>query len=104
MNDLLLSDPAAQAALDLASSPETIQAAYISFLVIMAWSTVWKAIAMWKAARKNSKPWFIALLLINTVGILEIVYIFYISKKTDKTEVEDDVQTKEEILDEVTRN
>lgn len=54
----------------------------ISVLTILAiWSLIWKGIALWKAAKNDSKPWFIALLVINTVGILEIIYIFYFSKK-----------------------
>jgi len=52
-----------------------------TFLVLMAWSFIWKGIALWKTARNGSKPWFIILLLVNTVGILEIVYIFFLSKK-----------------------
>lgn len=53
----------------------------LSFVLILAWSLVWKGIALWKAARAGSKPWFIVLLIVNTVGILEIIYIFVINKK-----------------------
>jgi len=45
------------------------------------WVLVWKGIALWKAARNNSSPWFIVLLIVNTMGILEILYIFFFSKK-----------------------
>lgn len=51
------------------------------FLVLMAWSLYWKGRSLWVSARKCSKYWFIALLLINTMGILEIAYIYYFSKK-----------------------
>lgn len=54
------------------------------FVLLSIWSLVWKGIALWKAARNNSKPWFIALLVVNTIGILEIVYIFFLSNKNDK--------------------
>ena len=52
-------------------------------LIILAliWSLPWKGIALWKAARAGSKNWFIALLVINTLGILEMLYIFVFSKK-----------------------
>ncbi len=50
-------------------------------VLILIWSLVWKGIALWKAARVGSKKWFVALLLINTVGILEMFYIFMFSKK-----------------------
>lgn len=44
------------------------------------WTIPWKGVALWKAAQKKDVYWFIALLLINTVGILEILYIFVFSK------------------------
>jgi len=50
------------------------------FLLFIIWSFVWKGIALWKSARENSLTWFIILLLINTFGILEILYIFLFSK------------------------
>jgi len=53
----------------------------IAFFALMIWSVVWKGIALWKAARWGDKYWFIALLAINTVGILEILYIYIFSKK-----------------------
>jgi hypothetical protein len=48
--------------------------------VILIWIAVWKLIALWTAARNKSLVWFIALALINTVGILEILYLFVFSK------------------------
>lgn len=38
-------------------------------------------VAVWKAAKLSQKYWFIALFLLNTIGILDILYIFVISKK-----------------------
>lgn len=52
------------------------------FLVIIILADyVLKAIALWISARKNSKVWFVLLLLLNTAGILPLFYIFYFSKK-----------------------
>jgi hypothetical protein len=49
------------------------------------WTLFWKGAALWHAARKDNRPWFFALLIINTLGILEIIYLFGIAKiKTDK--------------------
>jgi len=48
--------------------------------LVIAWTLFWKGWALWKAARANSKGWFIVLLVINTIGILEIIYIFAVSK------------------------
>ena len=48
--------------------------------VILIWSIAWKLTALWKSARRGSLFWFIVLALVNTVGILEILYIFVFSE------------------------
>lgn len=53
------------------------------FALLIIWSIVWKGIALWKAARLNDKAWFIVLLIVNTVGILEIFYIYIFSKRDE---------------------
>jgi len=54
----------------------------IVFLILLVlWSTIWKGLALWKSARLSHRNWFIALLIINTFGILEIIYIYFIAKK-----------------------
>lgn len=50
------------------------------FIFVLVWSLFWKAIALWKAARKNSPIWFVLFLLVHTLGILEILYIFLFSE------------------------
>jgi hypothetical protein len=45
------------------------------------WSIVWKGIALWQAARRDQLGWYIALLIINTLGILEIIYIFAVAPR-----------------------
>ena len=51
------------------------------FLVLAIWSLIWKGMALWKAARLGEQGWFIALLVINTLGILEILYLYVFSRK-----------------------
>ena len=55
----------------------------IFFFVVVAtlWTLPWKAVALWTAARKGEKIWFVILLLVNTLGILEMLYIFVFSKR-----------------------
>lgn len=53
---------------------------YILFIILI-WSLLWKGIALWRATKNSQKNWFIVLLPINTMGILEIVYLFFFSKK-----------------------
>lgn len=50
-------------------------------IVITLWSIPWKGIALWKAAQLSHKKWFILLLLVNTIGILDIIYIRFIARK-----------------------
>ena len=56
----------------------------VLFVLLAVWSLIWKGIALWKAARNGSKIWYIVMLIVNTLGILEIIYIFFFSKS--KTE------------------
>lgn len=53
-------------------------------IVFALWSIFWKGWALWIAARQGQKIWFGALLVVNTVGILEILYIFIFSKSQIK--------------------
>jgi len=56
-----------------------------AFLIPVAlWSVFWMGWALWRAAKDDSKVWFIILLLVHTLGILDIIYIFFISKKSGK--------------------
>lgn len=54
------------------------------FVGLMIWSLIWKGIALYKAARNEDKSWYVVLLIINTLGILEIIYIYLISPKKNK--------------------
>ncbi len=56
---------------------------FLTYLAL-AWTIPWKGWALWKAARNNHQIWFIVLLLVNTLAILEILYIFVFSKKRHK--------------------
>ncbi len=49
-------------------------------LVIGVWSSIWKAFALWKAAKKHHMAWYIVMFIVNLFGILEILYIFWFSK------------------------
>jgi hypothetical protein len=54
-------------------------AVIIPFLIV--WTLPWKGVALWRAARNKQLVWFIVLLVVNTLAILEIIYIFGFSKK-----------------------
>jgi len=48
---------------------------------LVIWTIAWKGWALWKSARAGNKGWFIVLLIVNTLGILDILYIYIFSKK-----------------------
>lgn len=48
---------------------------------LIAWSAVWKGMALWRAARNGNSVWFIVMLIVNTAGILEIIYFFGFSRR-----------------------
>ena len=62
------------------------KAEVIIFIVLAIWEGVWKAIALWKAGRNRQLIWFIAMIVLNTVGILEIVYLLFFQAKPDKSD------------------
>lgn len=49
--------------------------------IVYLWTLLWKGLALWRASKNDQKNWFIALLVLNTMGIVEIIFIFYFSKK-----------------------
>lgn len=58
-----------------------IPSMYVSgMLLLIAWNLVWKGFALWYAAKRGQHWWFIAFLVVNTFGLLEIAYIFFIAK------------------------
>jgi len=66
----------------------------IILAVIIVWVLIWKGVALWKAASKKSIIWFIILLAVNTIGILEILYIFVFSKMDEKKSVKRKARTR----------
>lgn len=51
------------------------------FVLIAFWDIIWKGIGLWKAARNSQKYWFVAILFVNSVGLLPILYIKFFQKK-----------------------
>lgn len=53
-------------------------------IIVILWVIPWKGYALWTASKLNHKKWFIIILVLNTFAILEIIYLFYVVKKTPK--------------------
>lgn len=52
-------------------------------VLIALWIAPWKAVALWRAAQRREMKWFIVILVMNTLAVLEIIYIFMFSKRKD---------------------
>lgn len=44
---------------------------------LLLWELLWKGFALWKAGRNDQPVWFVILLLLNTAGILPILYLLF---------------------------
>lgn len=68
--------------------PEQISPLAVIFIVVVVcWELYWKGRGMWVAARENEKNWFIAILLIASVGLLPIYYLKHYKKPQYKPAV-----------------
>ena len=56
----------------------------ILFILYLVWVLPWKGYALWRAARRKESGWFILLFLVNTLAILEIIYIFWIARENKR--------------------
>lgn len=54
------------------------------FLIIALWGLFWKGLALWHSARKGQTIWFAVFLVVNALGILEIIYLFGILRLKPK--------------------
>jgi len=50
-------------------------------ILAIAWMLPWKGMALWKSARNDQKIWFIVLVIVNTLAVLEILYLRFFQKK-----------------------
>ncbi|WP_295124325.1 DUF5652 family protein [uncultured Leifsonia sp.] len=58
-------------------------------VAVVAWSLAWKGASMWRAARNGSKPWFVTLLLTNTLGALDAIYLFGVDRRHRREELDE---------------
>lgn len=60
---------------------EPLALTFLWFAPLLIWTMVWKGIALWKAGRNDQIGWFIAILIINSMGLLPIIYSAFFQKK-----------------------
>lgn len=49
--------------------------ARVALALVVIWDLVWRGMALWQAARRRQPVWFVCLLVLNTAGVLPIVYL-----------------------------
>jgi hypothetical protein len=49
-------------------------------VLIIVWSIFWGGLALWHSGRRGHAWWFIIFLIVHTLGILEIIYLFGVLK------------------------
>jgi hypothetical protein len=50
------------------------------FALLILWSLFWKGLALWHSGRRGQPWWFVIMMIVNTAGILEIIYLFGVAK------------------------
>lgn len=53
----------------------------VLWIVAIVWTLAWKCYSTWLAARRGDKVWFAFLIVLNTLGILDMIYVFGVVKK-----------------------
>jgi hypothetical protein len=63
-------------------TPELLSIFVPLILVAVLWTVILKGYSLWYAARAGQKWWFVAILVINTLGVLEIIYLIWYRPKS----------------------
>ncbi len=61
-------------------TPSSLRAFAPYLPALLAWEIFWKGLALWHSGRRGQATWFIVLIIVNTVGILPIIYLFAVAK------------------------
>jgi len=54
-------------------------------IILLAWTVIIKGFALWYAGRNNQKLWFVFLLVVNTLGFIEVLYLIFWRKNNNPT-------------------
>jgi hypothetical protein len=59
--------------------PPSIHALAPVLPVLLLWEGFWKGLALWHSGRRGQPVWFVVLIVVNTIGILPIIYLFAVA-------------------------
>lgn len=65
----------------------------VGLAIAFLWSIIWNGIGLWHSAKNGQKGWFIALLILNTLGLLPIIYLIWFRRKKDGPENEEEQES-----------
>jgi hypothetical protein len=63
--------------------PELTRGQQAGIGLLVLWSLGWKGASLWRAARDGNRPWFVGLLLVNSAGLLDALYLFRVNQRED---------------------
>jgi hypothetical protein len=55
----------------------------IWLIPLTVWDLFWRGKGLWRAAKNSQLYWFIAMLVVNSLGILPIIYLLFFQKKKE---------------------
>ncbi len=61
----------------------------LTLILLVAWTMIWKGIALWHAGKHKQKGWFVAMFLLNTAGLLPIIYLLGFKPRKDPEQIEE---------------
>lgn len=59
-------------------------------VLISIWTLIWKGFALWHSAKNQQKGWFIAILILNTMGLLPIIYLIWFKSNCRSCEIKEE--------------
>lgn len=54
----------------------------ILLALAVIWDLVWRGVGLWRAAQNKDTVWFVAMIVINSIGILPIIYMLLHKNET----------------------
>jgi hypothetical protein len=61
-------------------TPAGIHALAPALPFLILWEGFWKGLALWHSGRRGQSVWFVVLIVVNSVGILPIIYLFAVAR------------------------
>lgn len=64
-----------------AAGEQQLAVAWAIVVAVVAWSYLWKCLALWKAARRDQIGWYVVIALAPPFGLVEMLYVFLVAPR-----------------------